>query len=47
MNQLNTQAPQYIIPEDASEETKQWIAQAQERLNLFAGQPRMSLSCST
>ena len=39
MNQLNTQAPQYIVPEDASEETKQWIAQAQERLNLFAGRP--------
>jgi hypothetical protein len=37
MNQLNIQPPQYIIPEDASEETKQWISQAQERLNLFAG----------
>ena len=39
MNQLNIQAPQYIVPEDASEETKLWIAQAQERLNLFAGRP--------
>ena len=39
MYQLNKQTPQYIVPEDASEETKQWIAQAQERLNLFAGRP--------
>jgi len=39
MNDTSNRVPQYHVPENASEEARQWIQRAQERLERFAAQP--------
>ena len=39
MNDTAHRVPQYHVPENASEEARQWIQRAQERLERFAAQP--------